>query len=63
MLKRNYEIKMTCVDNDVLTAVTMKSTIFWEVTLCSMVFSNVLEEHTASTFRLSLLAAWLTLIL
>jgi hypothetical protein len=36
---------------EVLTAVVMKSSIFWDITSCSPLKVNVLEEHIASTFR------------
>jgi hypothetical protein len=37
---------------EVLMAVTLKSTVFWDVTPCSLVkFSDVTEERIASKFR------------
>jgi hypothetical protein len=49
MLKRNREIKKTVLLH-VLTAVTMKSTP------CSLMFTDILEKHAVSKFRLALLA-------
>jgi deoxycytidylate deaminase len=34
-----------------LTAVVMKSTIFWEITPCSSLKVDISEEHIASIFR------------
>jgi hypothetical protein len=40
------------VGSEVLTAVVMKSTIFWDITPCSPLLStDVSEEHIASIFR------------
>jgi hypothetical protein len=36
---------------DVLGAVVMKSSIFWDITLCTPTSADVSEEHVASTFR------------
>jgi hypothetical protein len=36
---------------EVLTAVVMKSTIFWDITLSSPLSIDVSEEHIASIFR------------
>jgi hypothetical protein len=32
-------------------AVTMKITVSWDVTLCSLIVTNVSDEFTASIFR------------
>jgi hypothetical protein len=37
---------------EVLTPVTLKISVFWDVMLCSLVKVTVLEEHTASIFRI-----------
>jgi hypothetical protein len=36
---------------EVLTVVVVKSTIFWDITPCSPLKINVLEEHVAFIFR------------
>jgi hypothetical protein len=43
--------KKEAVGLEVLTAMTMKSAIFWDETPCSQIFTNVSEEYTASIFR------------
>jgi hypothetical protein len=54
-------MKLRRLLSHVLTAVTKKgATIFWDATPCSLMLIDVLEEYTASKFRLALLA-WLTL--
>lgn len=42
--------KKETVGFDVLTAITMNSTIFWYETPCSQIFTNV-SEYTASIVR------------
>jgi hypothetical protein len=45
------EISRQFVGFEVLMSVTMKRTIFWDVTPCSLVeFTDVSEEHTAYIF-------------
>jgi hypothetical protein len=41
---------MNYVRTGVLMAVTTKITVFWKVTLCNLVFTNILQEHAASIF-------------
>jgi hypothetical protein len=36
---------------EVLTAVVVKTTIFWDITPCSLLSTDVSEEHIASIFR------------
>jgi hypothetical protein len=36
---------------EVIVAVVMKSTIFWDITQCSPLSTGVSEEHVASIFR------------
>jgi hypothetical protein len=40
-----------CVGFEVLTAVVMKSTIFWGIMLCSPLSADFSEEHITSIFR------------
>jgi hypothetical protein len=46
-----YVIYKYYVGSEVLTAVVMKSTIFWDITLCSPLSTDVSEEYIASIFR------------
>jgi hypothetical protein len=43
-----------CIGYKILIAVVMKSSIFWDITPCRPVKADVLEEHTASVFRLKI---------
>jgi hypothetical protein len=52
MLVYLSEIRRQLVVFEFIMSVTMKRTIFWDVTPYSLVeFTDVSEEHTASIFR------------
>jgi hypothetical protein len=41
---------------EVVTAVTVNNTVFWDVILCSLVeVADISEEHAASVFRVEVL--------
>jgi hypothetical protein len=43
---------MKFLGSEILTAVTMKSSIFWEIILCSQVKAKLVsDEHVASIVR------------
>jgi hypothetical protein len=42
--------ELSFVGFEVLTAVVMKSTTFWDITPCSLLSVDVSEEHIASIF-------------
>jgi hypothetical protein len=42
---------MPVVEFDVLTAVVMKSSVFWDIRPYSLLKADVSEEHVASIFR------------
>jgi hypothetical protein len=47
----NHKINIQHVRLEVPMAVTMKITVSWDVTLCSLMVANVSDEYTASIFR------------
>jgi hypothetical protein len=50
-LKVLYQILKSSVGFEVLIAVVVKSTIFWDMTPCSPLIVSVSEEYIASIFR------------
>jgi hypothetical protein len=53
MLQALLELKLlfNLFRSEVFTAVTMKSTVFWDVALCISCVNDVLEQSIASIFR------------
>jgi hypothetical protein len=46
------QIYFACVGFEVLTEVVMKSSVFWHITLCSLLkASDISEEYVASIFK------------